>query len=118
MIDSQDNPYSGMLNLIREDSGERYVAPWCFGIIRSLSPPAVEINGQVVSYGVFINSGLLPRTASFANLLGNLEGTPEDMSILAGSLTGTLSGPVAIGDRVVLLQSQDGQEYVVLCKVV
>jgi len=42
------------------------------------------------------------------------------MAVDSGTLSGSasLGGIISPGDRVVLLQSGDGQEYVILCKVV
>jgi len=88
----QDNPYSALLGTLRRDSADRSVAPWRFGILRSLSPPAVDIGGQTVTAGVSIN----PMLRGAAD--------PGDRAVP--------------GDRVVLLQSSDGQEYVILCKAV
>lgn len=122
MSEVQDNPFSTMLNTFRADIEGHSVAPWCFGIVRSLSPLAVEIGGQTVSSGVSINALLLGRSCSvsLSGLSGSLSGSPEDMTVGSGTLSGfaQLGACVAPGDRVVLLQSGDGQEYVILCKVV
>ena len=89
MSEIQDNPFSAFINVIREDTFERAVAPWCFGIIRSLSPTTVEIGGQLVKSGVSINARLTEQP-----------------------------GIIGMGNKVVMLQSADGNEYVILCKVV
>lgn len=89
----QDNPYSSIINLWRKDGGERAVSPWRLGRVVSRSPVAVRIGKE---------------TLSGAELLVNprlLRSEREDDLIYPN-------------DRVVLLQSGDGQQFVVLCKVV
>lgn len=122
MSDIQDNPYSSILGTIRGDTAGRCIPAWCFGILKSIYPLIVEIGGQSVSAGVHINYLLLGRncSVSLTGLSGCLQGSPEDMAVDSGTLSGSasLGGIISPGDRVVLLQSGDGQEYVILCKVV
>lgn len=88
MADMQDNPYSSILNLFRKDNAGRSVASWRTGVIRSLSPLSVELSGNTLSGS-------------------ELQYNPQ-----------ILSGGLYVGDTVVLLQSGDGQQYIILCKVV
>lgn len=84
----QDNPYSSILNLFREDNDDRSVAAWRTGIIRGLSPLSVELSGNTLSGS-------------------ELQYNPQ-----------ILNGELYAGDTVILLQSGDGQQYIILCKVV
>lgn len=82
----------------------------------------VEVAGQTLKSGLWVNPLLLGRqgSAALTGLSGSLEESAGVVPITDGSLSGgiALSGVLAIGDRVVLLQSQDGQELVILCKAV
>lgn len=102
----QDNPFSGIINIFRNDADGRSVAPWIIGKINTVSPLTIIVNGQVVSTGVYANSLLLGRTCSINLKNSGLQDAAD------------LGGVLAIDDEVVLLQSGDGQRYVILCKVV
>lgn len=79
--------------------------------------------GQHPAFGadLLVNPQLLPHeeTAALSELKGGLEGAPA-VSVTNGSLGGKalLGGVLVPGDRVAMLASADGQQYVVICKVV
>lgn len=120
MSEIQDNPFSDMLNTMRQDADDRTVAPWIIGSINTVSPLTLIVNGQVVQTGIRVNTLLLGRnsTVNLTGLRGGLTGTPESIAVSSGNLSGAanLGGILSTGDEVVLLQSGNGQ-YVVLCKV-
>ena len=122
MSEVQDNPYSTILNTFRHDTASRAVAAWTTGVIKSLEPLAVDISGRTVTNGLSINALLLGRvgTAAFSGFTGSIQAAPEGLTVTGGALNGgiALGSALAPGDRVVLLQSGNGQEYIILCKVV
>ncbi|WRS27211.1 DUF2577 family protein [Oscillospiraceae bacterium MB08-C2-2] len=118
MYDIQDNPYSTLLGVIRTDSDERKTSSWRLGVIASISPLLVRLGGHLLSGAdLRINPSLLggSRAISISNASSTLGG--ESVS---GELAGTAhwSGMLEPGDQVILLPSDDGQQFIILCKVV
>lgn len=89
----QDNPYSAILNITRRDQRERAVAAWVLGRVISRSPAVVRLGEARLSGADLLVNPLLLRSDRESELMEP-------------------------GDQVVMLQSGDGQQYVVLCKVV
>jgi len=118
----EDNPYGLLWDTIRKDSDERNEQSWVTGIIRSLSPLAVEVMGETVTGGIFCNPLLLERRgrAEMSGLRGSLNIPLYGGAVLGGNLAGdiTIGVALAVGDRVVALKSKDGQELAIICKVV
>ncbi len=120
---TQDNPYAALLGIFRQDAADQSPGwPWRFGIIRSLSPLMVDIAGKTVTDGLWINPLLMGRggTSNLSGLAGSLQSPGGNTTVTGGDLSGdiSLSGVLAVGDRVVLLQAKDGQEFIILSKVV
>lgn len=127
MSDSvQENPYSAILSVIRADAMEREVAPWRLGTVASADPLSVQV-GELVLTGkeLLVNPQLLEHDRQIVGLTGALQATGDGeecdftaLAVSSGGLSGQVSGILAPKDQVVLLQSGDGQTYIVLCKVV
>ena len=118
----QENPYSALLGVIRKDNEEHKDRVWCFGQIRSMAPLSVEVSGEVVTQGIYINPLLLGRQgqAKISGISGKLLLSGENETVSGGELSGRIEigAAIAVGDRVVVLMSQDGQELVILCRAV
>lgn len=115
----QDNPFSSILGTIRDDAKDRSVGAWRFGKVVSVEPLVVEMGGQnLEGKDLLVNIQLIENEEEIE--------MPDTTGILNGeAVEGELRSPSAIfggvleaGDQVVLLQPEDGQQYVVLCKVV
>lgn len=126
---AQDNPYSTILNIIRADARENTSAPWRLGAVVSVSPLVVELAGiPLTGQDLLVNPLLLEHSRPIqAEVSGSLNGSTDcetcnmtNFAVTTGALGGFAhwGGALAPGDQVVLLQSQDGQQFVLLCKVV
>lgn len=126
----QDNPYSAILNTIRKDTNEQSTASWCLGIVKSVVPLVITTGG-IDLYGkdLKVNRQLLPNPeqVQLSGLTGALSATTDcatgamtQLNVSSGTLlaSGLFGGVLVPGDQVALLQSPDGQSFVVLCKVV
>ena len=115
----EENPYAGILEVVRTDADARSASPWVIGTVAATAPLTVMLGGIPLSGAV--NPQLLPHeeTAALSELKGSLEGSPA-VSVTNGSLEAKalLGGVLVPGDRVAMLASADGQQYVVICKVV
>jgi len=127
---------------MRQDIDERTVWPWALGKVISVTPLAIELGGHkltgndlLVNYQIIENEEdvtLHEIDAEFTDITGNLSETTDNITVekdyqwLAGNLqthgtlqaAGIFGGVLFPGDQVVLLRSEDGQLFVVLCKVV
>ncbi len=118
----EENPYAGILEVVRTDADARSASPWVIGTVAATAPLTVMLGGIPLSGAdLLVNPQLLPHeeTAALSELKGSLEGSPA-VSVTNGSLGGKslLGGVLVPGDRVAMLASADGQQYVVICKVV
>lgn len=118
----EDNPFAGILDVVRTDADERSMSPWAIGTVAAVAPLTVMLgNLPLTGADLLVNPQLLPHeeTAALSELKGSLEGSPA-VSVTGGSLEGKalLGGVLAPGDLVAMLASADGQQYAVICKVV
>ncbi len=89
-----ENPYWTILSSLRKEIAERNAPAWRMGIVKSTSPVSVECGGLLLSgKELMLNPRLLPREK------------PDGTELKAG-------------DRVAMLTSGDGSEFVIICKVV
>ena len=118
----EDNPYAGILEVVRTDADARSTSPWVIGRVAAVAPLTVMLgNLPLTGADLLVNPQLLAHeeTAALSELKGNLEGSPA-VSVTGGSLVGKalLGGVLAPGDLVAMLAGADGQQYAVLCKLV
>ena len=135
----EDNPYTVMVGAMRKAGQDGRPTVFRLGTVMSLAPLTIQAGDIPLTGGdLLVNADLLPRTrpavltgtAALTTLTGTLTGTDAEgaveLSVSDGGLigeetiTGTLVeqvGTLAIGDRVVLLTTDD-QLHIVLCKVV
>lgn len=127
----EENPFSSILNTLRQDADGRSFWPWQLGEVVSVEPLIIrtgdhELQGEDlwVNYQIIENE----EEAEFLEILGWLEGAvscpncgnPFRFDVARGELAveGIFKGVLHPGDRVVLLAGQEGQHFVVLCRVV
>lgn len=129
----EQNPYTGIRSLIRNEMQGLLRPGTHTGVVASLTPLTISVEGVPLSgKDLLVNADLLPRARPVAlsgvggalsgscGGRGDCAGGPADWSVSSGSLSGALAeraGTLAIGDRVILL-GDDGAGFVVLCKVV
>lgn len=126
----EENPYSALLQTIREDSDHRAGEPWLLGRVKSAVPLVVEYGGQEYwGQELLVNPQLLPNQEPvlLEGPAGRLTATADcgagqlgALEVTGGSLraSGLFGGILAPGDQVALLPSRDCQSFVVVCKVV
>lgn len=127
----EDNPYSAFLGVIRKDSDDRSVPVWCLGVVVSTAPLAVR-TGTLTLTGdaLLVNYQLRENIekAALMNVSGEVDasshceqgGSLSKLTVTGGTLKAqaVFGGVLAVGDQVAMLRSEDGQQYLVLCKVV
>lgn len=123
MADAQDNPYGTILGVFREDVADRSSHPWSLGSVVTVAPLVIKAGTLTLSGSdLLVNYHLLAQTynVNLMNAAGSMELDGEDKQAQAVSLSGpaAIGSPLSPGDRVVLLPSQDRQQFIVLCKVV
>lgn len=126
----QENPYSALLKVLRDDADSRRIWPWRFGEVVSVEPLVIETGQNLLSgRELWVNYQLRENQeeVTLSETQGSLNGSVDcevggigTMSVASGLIhaQGTFHGVLVPGDRVVLLQNEDAQEFVVLCKVV
>lgn len=126
----QENPYSSILRTMREDANEQKSSAWVLGNVMGVAPLVIQYNGMALTgTDLLVNFQLRTNAEAviLSNLTGKLNGTVDctsgsitGMAVTSGNLqaAGVFGGVLAPGDQVVMLRSDDGQQFVVLCKVV
>lgn len=126
----EENPYSGILGVIRRDADDRRCAAWRLGVVVSVAPLSVKTGGQVLFGGeLLVNYQLRANTepvklseakGAFTASTDCSEGSITTIDVTDGTLeaVGLFGGVLVSGDQVAMLQSEDQQQFVVLCKVV
>lgn len=126
---NEDNPYGNLLQLIQKTGGAN-TAPFFIGTVVSPAPLTVAVGELYITQeNMMINPALFAgykRTFSLGTTgasgqtgTGGTYSHSHSMASIgfsAGEMT-TLDG-LSVGDKVVLLASSDGQQYILLCKVV
>lgn len=117
----QDNPYSGILGVMRRDAGERSTEPWCIGRVETASPLTVSYGGNLLGADdLLVNAALLEGDSLGARLTG-ITGELSIDAVSSGTLAATLmrtTRGLSPGDMVAMLRSGDSQQFIVLCRVV
>lgn len=117
-MDSQDNPYSGLVELMQKEGAANNPIPYLLGIVISASPLIIQVNKiQIYRRDVLINTALLGGSQAGVTLSGEAEldgAEKKDFKLTGGTLT--TGGGLVAGDQVVLL-TLDQQQYILLCKV-
>ena len=109
---NEDNPYGNFLEIIRKEAHADGDAPFFIGTVVQPNPLIVKIGDlQIERENMKVNQALL---ASYSRRMSM--GTAGATGISGGTFT-TQDGLKA-GEQVVLLKSGDGQQYILLCKVV
>ena len=89
-----ENPYWTILSSLRKEIAERNTPAWRMGLVKSTSPLSVECGGLLLSgKELLLDPRLLPKEKP--------DGTE-----------------LKTGERVAMLVSPDGSEFVIICKVV
>ena len=129
----EENPYSGILNVMRRDAEQRRPkSGWLLGVVQSAAPLAIFCGGMQdpltgadlrVNYQLRGNAERVTLQEAKGSLTGTVDcekGSITGMEVSSGTLeaAGLFGGVLAPGDLVALLPSEDGQEFLVLCKVV
>lgn len=124
---NEDNPYGNLLQLIQK-TGEANTAPFFIGTVVSPAPLTVAVGELCITReNMMINPALFAgykRVFSLGTTGASGQTESADLhshsmasiGFSAGEMT-TVDG-LSAGDKVVLLASSDGQQYILLCKVV
>ena len=79
----EENPYAGILEVVRTDADARSASPWVIGTVAATAPLTVMLGGIPLSGAdLLVNPQLLPHeeTAALSELTGSLEGSPAAVS--------------------------------------
>lgn len=134
---SEDNPFMSMVGLMQEQGGSKSNQPFFIGEVISASPLIVQIEGvQITEEDMFINEFLLSGyQRAFSMATTTATGTTQSQSGGSGdssfsshshdvetigipSGTWVATSSFFVGDKVLLLYSENGQQFVLVCKVV
>lgn len=115
-MDKQDNPYLNLLQIMQNQSptiSENFV----IGVVVNSNPLSVKVADNIVldKDDMLINESLLSKSN---NASGNVlsQGNLSSFEMPSGKIE-ALDESIRAGDKVVLLLSQDQQQFVLLCKV-
>lgn len=112
-----DNPYYNFAEMMRGGK-PNMGAPFLIGTVTAIEPLTVKAGDiPITRKNMKINSQLLAGYTRRMNLSTTAAtgATSGSISIPSGSYT-TLDG-FSVGDEVLLLVSEDGQQYILLCKL-
>jgi len=127
----EDNPYSRFVGLLKQESNRitKYQATMHRGEVVKTSPLTIRTAGiDITGNELMVNTNMLKHAASVSmtEILGILtatvdcaQGAINNISISDGNITTSaeLIPDLSVGDNVLLL-TNDGQLFYVLCKVV
>lgn len=115
-----DNPYSGLINLMREQ-GSKYNPPGLIlGEVKS-PPPQINIKVgdiQLDKDNLYIADYLLPNYKRDYILEGTLTLNDTSTYTTTGTTTETTNDTLKIGDLVVLQKVENTNKFILFCKVV
>ena len=97
----EENPYAGILEVVRTDADARSASPWVIGTVAATAPLTVMLGSIPLSGAdLLVNPQLLPHeeTAALSELKGSLEGSPA-VSVTNGSLRGEVAARRRAGPR-------------------
>ena len=121
---NEDNPYGNFLEIIRNEAHADGEAPFFIGTVVQPNPLIVKIGDlQIERENMKVNQALL---ASYSRRMsmgtaGATGSTTKGDGISSIGISGgtfTTQDGLKAGEQVVLLKSGDGQQYILLCKVV
>lgn len=119
----QDNPYNRFVQEIRGVAAGEQRTFFRTGVVTCTDPLMVETGGIVLSGSdLLVNTGLLQKTIGVAltELGGTMRMNGTEETVEQGTLTGVMTeqaGSLTMGSRVAMV-TDDGETFVVLCKVV
>ena len=121
---NEDNPYGNFLEIIRKEAHADGDAPFFIGTVVQPNPLIVKIGDlQIEQENMKVNQALLAgysRRMSMGTAGATGSTTKGDVISSIGISGGTFTTQDGLkaGEQVVLLKSGDGQQYILLCKVV
>lgn len=136
MYNEKDNPYNNFLGIMREQGEMNNPVPFLIGEVKTANPLTVAIGDIVLERkDLKINSFLLKgyqrrwnlATTTATGVTGERSGGGGDASFASHSHdqhtlgvpdgTFTTLDDFAAGDEVLILMSQDQQQYILVCKL-
>lgn len=121
---NEDNPYGNFLEIIRKEAHADGDAPFFIGTVVQPNPLIVKIGDlQIEQENMKVNQALLAGYSRRMSMgtAGATGSTTKDDGISSIGISGgtfTTQDGLKAGEQVVLLKSGDGQQYILLCKVV
>lgn len=121
---NEDNPYGNFLEIIRKEAHADGDAPFFIGTVVQPNPLIVKIGDlQIEQENMKVNQALLAGYSRrmFMGTAGATGSTTKGDGISSIGISGgtfTTQDGLKAGEQVVLLKSGDGQQYILLCKVV
>lgn len=123
-MDKQDNPYLNLLEIMQNQSKE-IPKSFVIGSVLSAEPLSIKVAENIIldREDMLINDFLLAKYNRKIKVKGNsINGdvSPE-VNLVACDMTDveveTLEDSLKTGDKVILLLSEDQQQFILLCKV-
>ena len=117
---NEDNPYGNFLEIIRKEAHVDGDAPFFIGTVVQPNPLIVKIGDlQIEQENMKVNQALLAGYSRRMSMgtAGATGSTTRGDGISSIGIFTTQDGLKA-GEQVVLLKSGDGQQYILLCKVI
>lgn len=133
----EDDPYLSLLQIMEETGAALQVAPFYIGTIVSSNPVIVKVEDiQIERKNLKINRALLPgysrrlsmaSAAATGSTAGESGGSGESSFSNHSHGHGTIGIPGSTfttldtfipGEEVLLVRSKDGQQYVLICRLV
>lgn len=112
----EDNPYSKMLGIMRRQGKSAVPITFSTGAVLSASPLSIQVGGLTMSGAeLLVNPQLLK---GYKRNVSVTEVEPEEPLPSCKCKTEYLDDELQPGDTVALLTLDEGQRFVVLCKVV
>ena len=126
---NEDNPYGNFLEIIRKEAHDNGDAPFFIGTVVQPNPLIVKIGDlQIEQENMKVNQALLAGYSRRMSMgtAGATGSTTKGDGISSIGISGDVyhTGRIesrragSAGEQVVLLKSGDGQQYILLCKVV
>lgn len=123
-MDKQDNPYLNLLEIMQNQSKE-IPKSFVIGSVLSAEPLNIKVAENIIldREDMLINDFLLAKYNRKIRVKGNgiNEGVSPEVSLTASDMTDveveTLEDSLKAGDKVILLLSEDQQQFILLCKV-
>ena len=121
---NEDNPYGNFLEIIRKEAHDDGDAPFFIGTVVQPNPLIVKIGDlQIEQENMKVNQALLAGYSRRMSMgtVGATGSTTKGDGISSIGISGgtfTTQDGLKAGEQVVLLKSGDGQQYILLCKVV